>query len=317
VTAWRGREVVVDDGGAKARKGHDMSNDGNSTSTAGDGRGSSSDNDTGRTTDTNNSGQPPPTAPAVANVTLASAPADQGDGTGSPTGPAAVKRVADVGPVPAAAGPADGESAGPAPARPAAPATGSPVVPLPVAGQLASARDQSSPAASPAAAPAGGTASVLATFGVSSAGPAALHGQAGPTNDGLETSPLPAGGLVRDGAQAEPADLGGEAPAEAAPADYAAFVPSPTPFAGALLDRLALDARALDEALQGFLRGLDRLGEQLSDPRARLGVSAWLLTAAGGLALLELHRRRRAAAAEADGVPLTWLDPEGPAPEPA
>src|SRR5205823_4146181 len=64
--------------------------------------------------------------------------------------------------------------------------------------------------------------------------------------------------------------------------------------------------------------GLDRLGERLADPRTRLGLSAWLLSGAAALAVVELNRRRRAAAADGAGeVPLTWPGLPGPAPEPA
>jgi hypothetical protein len=239
--------------------------------------------------------------------------ADEGDGPGS----AAVGKqaAAEVGPLPSEAGTASaGGGTTSSPGRPASAATSAPAVPLRVADRLAAAQDggdDSTPGAAHAAALAGGVEEALALLDVRPAGPAAPHGQAGPADDALEVI-LPGDvRLVRGGTPAEGAALDGEAPA-AAPTAYAAFAARPAPFAGALLDRLALDTRALDAALQGLSHGLDRLGEHLSDPRSRLGVAAWVLTGVAALTALEWDRRRRAAAG-ADEVPLSWMDPEGPA----
>jgi hypothetical protein len=114
--------------------------------------------------------------------------------------------------------------------------------------------------------------------------------------------------LLRGGVRAEAAAPGGDAPA-AMLGPFPAFA---APLAGMLLERLAPDTRALDAALQGLSHGLDRLGESLAGSRSRLGVTAWVLTGVAALTALEWDRRRRAAAG-ADEVPLSWMDPEGPA----
>jgi hypothetical protein len=292
--------------GATARKSHDTSDDDSSTS-----------ENSGRATVTSERTQA--TAPVETLATARSTVVDEG---GEPAGAAGKATSADVGPMVgpvAAAGASDSNSTSQAPARPAAVAAAAPVVPLHLAGQSAAGQDgggEGGPEAAPAAVSAEGSAVVLAAPDVRAAALAA-HGQAGPGDDAV-VAPLSGDvRLTRDGVLAEGAAPESDAPA-AAPASYAAFLSGTAPLAGALLDRLALDTRALDEALQGFLRGLDRLGENLSDPRVRLSVSTWLLSGAAALAVLEVNRRRRAAAAaDADGVPLTWLDPEGPAPEPA
>jgi hypothetical protein len=279
----------------------------------------SSDDASGRVTSTRAGRSQEATAVSPSTAT---APADDGDeGSGSPGASAAGKRAAYlglVGPVQAAEEAADGGSA-PSPVRAAAPTTSTPAVLLRLSDRMAAADggDANSPEAAPAGTAAASDEAVLAFFDPRPAGPAAPHGQAEFAADGFGVTLPAAVRLERGGRLAEGAVADGESPA-AAPAAYAAFAALPAPFAGALLDRLTLDTRALDEALQGFLRGLDRLGEHLTDPRARLGVSAWLLTGAAALAVWELNRRRRAVAAgNVDGVPLSWLDPEGPAPEPA
>jgi hypothetical protein len=288
--------------GKTAKKDHNTSKDDDSTS-EGSGRGTII-------------GRGRPAASEVTPAAAERAGADESDASA-----AAGKRVAvvpgPVGPLPSAAGTSDDNGPSQAPARPATTAAAVPVVPVRVAGPSAAGQDggdEGGPEAVPAEV-AAGSAVVLAGPDLRAAALAA-HGQAGPADDVLVAPVAADVRLVRDGTLAEGAALDGDAPA-AAPASYAALVGGSVPGAFALLDRLALDTHALDAALQGFLRGLDRLGEQLSDPRARLGVSAWLLGGAAALAALEVNRRRRAAAVNADGVPLTWLDPEGPAPEPA
>jgi hypothetical protein len=312
-TARRGRDIYVRDRSATARQGD--SSDDNSTSGEILGRRThrdiSSDDASDRATASSASETAPAAAPAEAP---APAPAEGSVGPGSPEEPAAGRRMtADIGPVPAAAPPADAGSSAPAPSRPAAP-----VVPLRLPDRPAAAQEEAdnTAGAAHAAAQAAGSEAVLAALDARSAAPAALHSQAGPADDALAAPLAGSVALAPGGTPAEPAAVEGEAPA-AAPAAYAGFAAQPAPFAGALLERLSADTGALDAALQGFLRGLERFGEHLSDPGTRLGVSGWLLTGAAALAVLELHRRRRAAAAGADDVPLSWLDPEGPAPESA
>jgi hypothetical protein len=256
-------------------------------------------------------------ATGVALSTATAPAADDGEGSDAS---AAGKRVAYlglIGPVQAAEAAADGGSTQ-SPTRPAASTATAPAVPLRLSDRPAAAEggDDNSPATAPTAALAGRGDAVLTILDLRAAVSGGPHGRAELTDGGVEVTLSAGVNLERGGVLAEGAAPDGEAPASS-PAAYAAFAARPAPFAGALLDRLSMDTRALDEALQGFLRGLDRLGEHLSDPRARLGVSAWLLSGAAALAVLELSRRRRAAAAgNADGVPLSWLDPEGPAPEP-
>jgi len=199
----------------------------------------------------------------------------------------------------------------------AAPAAGAPVLVL----NLLTATQEGSEGtaeAAPAGSPATGNSAALAVLDSHAAGPAALHGTAGLDDDFLRVVLARDVPRVSDGALAESADLGAPAAPAAHPAAaYDGYATLEAP-AGGLLDRLGLDTRALDAALQNFLHGLDGLGGRLADPRSRLGASAWLLTGAAALALVELDRRRRAAAAEGAGEgTLTWPGPGAPAPEPA
>jgi hypothetical protein len=205
-----------------------------------------------------------------------------------------------------------------APAPSAAAVTSRLGAPLPVPGREAAPQekgDSSATEAGQAAAQAVGTAVVLAILAARAAEPAPHLGQgaAAPAVAGTGPAVAVTGPadvrLLHGGALAEPAAPGGDAPAPM----LGPFPALAAPVAGMLLDRLTSDTRAVDAALQGFLHGLGLLGEPLASQRSRLGVTAWVLTGVAALTALEWGRRRRAAAAGADEVPLSWMDPEGPA----
>jgi hypothetical protein len=248
----------------------------------------------------------------VAGSTTASGPAE-GAGTGATP---KAETVGAVSPSPAA-GPAEGGGTE-APAQPATAVTSVPGAPLPVPGREAAPQDKGDNSATEAAqtaAQAAVTAAVLAVLAARPAEPAPPSGQGAAAPAVAVTAPAVAVTgpadvrLLRGGALAQAAAPGGDAPA-AMLGPFPAFA---APLAGMLLERLAPDTRALDAALQEALQGLDRLGESLAGPRSRLGVTAWVLTGAAALTALEWVRRCRATAAGADEVPLSWMDPEGPA----
>jgi hypothetical protein len=249
------------------------------------------------------------TTEEVAGSTTASGPAEGADTGATPK----AETVGAVSPS-LAAGPAEG--GGPqAPAQPATAVTSVPGTPLPAPGREAAPQDKGDNSATEAT-QAAGTAAARAVLATRPAEPVAPSGQSGPAAPAVAmTGPAVAVTgpadirLLRGGVRAEAAAPGGDAPA-AMLGPFPAFA---APLAGMLLERLAPDTRALDAALQGLSHGLDRLGESLAGPRSRLGVTAWVLTGVAALTALEWDRRRRAAAAGADEVPLSWMDPEGPA----
>jgi hypothetical protein len=299
-------------GHGAAKKGHEMSDD---------------DAASGRVSSEDASSAVSPASEAVFhtnNGQIQLTTRDLGESTGASPRAAEVSELADdvvEAPSPVSSHPlaATAEGAGTqAPAQSAATVISVLGVPRPVPGREAAPQDNgdnSVAGAAQTAAQAAGTAAVLAVRAARPAefAPPSGQGAAAPavavtTAAAAVTGPADVR-LLRGGALAEAAAPGGDAPA-AMLGPFPAFA---APLAGMLLERLAADTRALDAALLGFSHGLDRLGESLAGPRSRLGVTAWVLTGVAALTALEWDRRRRAAAAGADEVPLSWLDPGGPA----